>query len=139
MKVAFKKEMAEKKDTYEAVCEAREATLKKEAVELWGWVCRHADEVYIDVYFMRNVKGAMRLIAAWRCADKLQHANDEELLWEPNQMGRSFALVCQQEVDLYVKHCKAEEADYCLSVGKTPHTRELLARGCRNTASRRYY
>ncbi|KAE8789568.1 hypothetical protein D1007_36213 [Hordeum vulgare] len=111
MQVAFKKEMAEEKDTYQVVCEAREAAWIKEAVELWGWECRHVDEVYVDMYFMRKVKGARRLIAAWRCADKLQHANNEELLWAPNQMGRSFAIVCQQEVDRYVKHCKAEEAD----------------------------
>jgi hypothetical protein len=54
-------------------------------------------------------------------------------------MARSFALVRQQEADRYVKRCEAEDAEYCLRDGKTPRTRELLARGCQNTAPRRDY
>ena len=114
-------------------CEAREAAWIKEAVELWGRERRRAEEVYEDGYFARKVKGAGRLVTAWRWADKLQHATDEELRWVPNEMGRSSTLVRQQEVDWYVKRCEAEEAEYCLRTVKTPHTRELLARGCRNT------
>ena len=95
--------------------------------------------MYKDGYFARKVKGARRLIAAWMWADKLQHATDEELRWAPNEMARSFARVCQQEADRYVKRCEAEVAEYCLRTGKTPRTRELLARGCRNTGPRRDY
>jgi len=54
-------------------------------------------------------------------------------------MARSFALVRQQEADRYVKRCEAEKAEYCLHIGKTPRTRELLVRGCRNTGPRRDY
>jgi hypothetical protein len=95
--------------------------------------------VYEDGYFARKVKGAGRLIAAWRWADKLQRAIDEELRWAPNDMARSFPLVRQQEADRYVKHCEAKEAEYCLHTGKMSRTRELLARGCRNTGPRRDY
>ena len=97
---------------------------------------RRAEEVYEDGYFARKVIGAGRLVAAWRWADKLQRAIDEELRWAPNKMARSFALVHQQEVDWYVKCC---EAEYCLRAGKTSCTRELLASGCRNSAPRRDY
>jgi hypothetical protein len=130
--VAFKKEMAEEEARYQAACEARDATWKKQAVELWGRARRRAEEVYEDGYFAWKVKGARRLIAAWRWADKLQRATDEELRWAPNEMARSFALVRQQEADRYVKRCEAEEAEYCLRAGKTPHTRELLTSGYRN-------
>ena len=54
-------------------------------------------------------------------------------------MARSVVRVRQQEADRYVKHCEVEEAEYCLHAGKTLRTRELLARGCRNTAPRRDY
>ena len=50
-------------------------------------------------------------------------------------MERSAARVRQQEADRYVKRCEAEESKYCLRNGKTPRTRELLARGCRNTGA----
>ena len=83
-----------------------------------------------DGYFTRKVIGAGRLIAAWRWADKLQRATDEELRWAPNEMARSSTRVHQQEADRYVKRCEAEEAEYCLRTWKTPRTRELLARGC---------
>ena len=82
---------------------------------------------------MRKVKGAGRLVAAWRWADKLQRATDEELQWAHNEMATSFALVRLQEADRYIKRCEAEESEYCLHTGKTPRTRELLARGCQNT------
>ena len=137
--VAFKKEMAEEEARYQAACEARDAAWKKEAAELWGRARRRAEEVYEDGYFARKVIGAGRLVAAWRWADKLQRATDEELRWAPNEMARSFARVRQQEADRYVKRCEAEEAEYCLRTGKTPRTRELLARGCRNTGPRRDY
>ena len=78
--VAFKKEMAEEEARYQVACEAREVSWKKEAVELLGWARRRAEEVYEDG-FARKVKGARRLIAAWRWADKLQRATDEELWW----------------------------------------------------------
>ena len=94
---------------------------------------RRAEEVYEDEYFARKVIGAVRLVAAWRWADKLQRATDEELRWAPNEMARSFALFRQQEANRYIKRCEAEEAEYCLRDGKTPRTRELLARGYRNT------
>ena len=93
-----------------------------------------AEEVYEDGYFTRKVKGARRLITAWRWADKLQRATDEELRWAPNEMLKPFTLVRLQEVDRYVKRCEAEEAEYYLRAGKMSRTRELLARGCRNTA-----
>ena len=86
--------------------------------------------MYEDGYFTRKVIGAGRLVAAWRWADKLQRATNEDLQWAPNEMARSLALVRQQEADRYVKRCEAEEAEYCLLTGKTPRTRELLARGC---------
>ena len=92
-----------------------------------------------DGYFTRKVKGARRLIAAWRWADKLQRATDKELRWAPNEMARSFAHIRQQKVDRYVKRCEAEEAEYGLRTRKTPRTREQLARGCRNTGPRRDY
>ena len=95
--------------------------------------------MYEDGYFASKVIGVGRLVAAWRWADKLQHATDAELHWVPNEMARSLALVGQQEADRYVKHCEAEEAEYCLRTGKTPRTRELLARGCQNTSPRRDY
>ena len=95
--------------------------------------------MYEDGYFTRKVKGAGRLIVGWRWADKLQRATDEEHRWAPNKMARSFALVRQQEAYWYVKRCEAEEAEYCLRTGKTPRTRELLARGCRNTGPYRDY
>ena len=95
--------------------------------------------MYEDGYFARKVKGAGRLVAAWRWADKLQHATDEELRWAPNEMARSAACVRQEEADRYVKRCEAEESEYCLRIGKTPRTRELLARGCRNTGPMRDY
>jgi len=121
------------------LCEARDVAEKKEAVELWGRARRRAEEVYKDRYFTRKVKGARSLIATWRWADKLQCAIDEELRWAPNKMARSFALVRLQEVDRYVKRCESEEAEYCIHIGKTPRTRELLARGYRNTSPRRDY
>ena len=138
-KVVFKKEMAEEEARYQAACEARDASCKKEAAELWGQARRRAEEVYEDGYFARKVKGARRLIAAWRWANKLQCATGEELQWAPNEMARLFALVRQQEADRYVKRCEVEESEYCLRTGKTLHTRELLARGCRNTGPRRDY
>ena len=49
-------------------------------------------------------------------------------------MTRSFARVHQQEADRYIKRCEAEEAEYYLRTRKTLRTRELLARGCWNTA-----
>ena len=45
-------------------------------------------------------------------------------------MAISFARVRLQEADRHVKRYEAEEAEYCLRSGKTPYTRELLARGC---------
>ena len=137
--MAFKKEMAEEKARYQAACEARDATWKKEAAELWGRARHRAEEVYEDGYFAIKVIGVGRLIVAWRWTDKLQRATDEELRWTPNKMARSFALVRQQEADRYVKRCEADEVEYCLRVGKTSRTRELLARGCRNTTPRRGY
>ena len=92
-------------------------------MELWGRARHRAEEVYEDGYFVRKVKGSRCLIAAWRWADKLQRATDEGLKWAPNEMARSSALVRQQEVDRYVKHCEAEEAEYCLRAGKTPRIR----------------
>ena len=134
--VAFKKEMAEEDARYHAACEARDATWKKEAAELWGRAHHRAEEVYEDGYFARKATGARRLVAAWSWADKLQRATDEELQWVPNEMERSLALVRLQEANQYVKHCKTE---YCLHAGKIVRTREMLARGCRNTAPRRDY
>ena len=93
--------------SYQAACEARDAAWKNEAAELWGRARRRAEEVYKDGYFARKVIGAGRLIAAWRWADKLQHATDEELRWAPNEMARSFALILQQEEDRYIKCCEA--------------------------------
>src|SRR4051812_25516948 len=81
--------MAEEEAMYQATCEARDAVWKKEAAELWGRACRRAEEVYEDGYFTRKVIGAGRLIAAWRWADKLQPATDEELRWAANKMARS--------------------------------------------------
>ena len=95
--------------------------------------------MYEDGYFARKVIGVGRVVAAWRWADKLQRATDEELRWAPNKIARLLARVRQQEADRYVKRCEAEEAEYCLCNGKTPHTRELLARGCQNTSPRRDY
>ena len=137
--VPFKKEMAEEEAGYQAAYEARDAALKKEASEVWGQARRHVEEVYKDGYFARKVIGTGRLVDAWRWPDKLQRATNEELRWAPNEVARSFALVRQQEADRYVKRCEAEEAEYCLRTGKTPHTRELLARGCQNTSPRRDY
>ena len=97
------------------------------------------EEVYEDRTFARKVKGAGHLVAAWRWADKLQRATDEELRWTPNEMARSFARVRLQEADRHVKHYEVEEAEYCLRSGKTTRTRELLARGCWNTGPRRDY
>ena len=128
--------MAEEEARYQAACEARDAAWKKEAAELWGRARRRAEEVYEDGYFARKVIGTGRLVAAWRWADKLQRATDEELWWAPNEMARSLALVRQQEADRYIKRC---EAEYCHCTGKTPRTRELLARGYRNTGPRRDY
>ena len=113
---------AEEEARYQAACEARDAAWKKEAAERWGRARRRADEVYEDGYFTRKVKGAGRLVAAWRWADKLQRATDEELRWSPNKMARSVACVRQQEADQYVKRCKAEESEYCLRTGKTLRT-----------------
>ena len=137
--VAFKKEMAEEDARYQAACEARDATWKKEAAELWGQTLRRVEEVYKDGYFARKVKGSRHLIAAWRWADKLQRATDEELWWAPNEIARSAARIRLQEADRYVKRCEAEEAEYYLRYGKTSRTRELLARGCRNNGPRRDY
>jgi hypothetical protein len=97
--VAFKKEMLEEEARYQADCEACDAAWKKEAVELWGRARRRAEEVYEHGYSVRKVKGARRLIAAWRWADKLQRATDEELRWAPTNMARSFTSVRQQEAD----------------------------------------
>ena len=85
--------MAEKEARYQAACEACDAAWKKEAVELWGRARHHAEEVYEDGYFVRKVKGAGCLVAAWRWVDKLQHATTEQLRWAPNKMARSFVLV----------------------------------------------
>ena len=104
-----------------------------------GQARRHAEEVYEDGYFARKVNGARRLVTAWRWADKLQRATDKELRWAPNEMARSFAHIRQQKVDRYVKRCEAEEPEYCLRTGKMPRTRELLARGCRNTGPKTDY
>ncbi|KAE8778939.1 Actin-related protein 2 [Hordeum vulgare] len=112
--VAFKKDMVENKVKYEAACEAREAAWKKEAVELWRWARRRAEELYADGYFARKVKGARCLITAWRWDDKLQRATDEELMWASNQMARSFMLVRQQEADWYVKRCETEVVDLAM-------------------------
>jgi hypothetical protein len=132
--VAFKKEMAEEEARYQAAHEAREAAWEKEALELWRWARRRAEEVHEDDrYFARKAKGARRLIAAWRWADKLQRATDEDLRWAPNEMERSFARVRQQEADRHIKRCEVEEVENSLRAGKPPCTRELLARGCRNT------
>ena len=91
--------MEEEEASYQAACEARDAAWKKEAAELWGRVRHRAEEVYEDGYFTRKVKGIGRLVAAWRWADKLQRATDEELQWSPNEMARSAARVRQQEAD----------------------------------------
>ncbi|KAE8815979.1 hypothetical protein D1007_06518 [Hordeum vulgare] len=131
--------MVEDKVRYQLACEAREAAWKKEAVELWGWARRRAEEVYADVFFTGKVKGARHLIVAWRWDDKLQRATNKDLVWAPNQMARSFVLVHQQEADWYVKRCKAEETDYCLRPGETPRTRDLVTKGCQNTTPRRDY
>ena len=58
--MAFKKEMAEEEARYQATCEARDATWKKKAVELWGRAHRHVKEVYEDGYFARKVKGTLQ-------------------------------------------------------------------------------
>ena len=58
-----------------------------------GWARHRAEEVYEDGYFVRKVIGAGRLVAAWRWADKLQRATDEELWWAPNEIARSAARV----------------------------------------------
>ena len=58
--------------------------------------------MYEDGYFTRKVIGVGRLVAAWRWADKLQRATDEELRWAPNKMARSSALVRQQEADRFL-------------------------------------
>ena len=108
-------------------------------MELWGRARRRDEEVYEDGYFARKVIGAGRLVAAWRWADKLQRATDEELRWVPNKMARSAACVRQQEADRYIKRCGEEESEYCLHTGKMSRTRELMARGCRNTSPRRDY
>ena len=109
--VAFKKEIAEEEARYQETCEAHDAAWKEEAAELWGRARHHAEEVYEDGYFTRKFRGAGRLVAAWRWADKLQRATDEELRWAPNEMARSVARVRQQEADRYVKRCEAEEAE----------------------------
>ena len=101
--------------------------LAKRRRRSFGGGRRHAEEVYEDGYFARKVKGAGRLVAAWRWADKLQRATDEELQWAPNEMARSAACVRQQEADRDVKRCEAEESEYCLRTGKRSRTRELLA------------
>jgi hypothetical protein len=133
--VAFKKELADERARYQAAFEAREAAWEKEKPELWRRARRCVDEVYEDGwYFPRKAKGARRLIAAWRWADKLQRATDEDLRWAPNEMARSFACVRQQGADRYIKRCEAEEAESSLRAGKSPRTRELLARGCRNSS-----
>ena len=103
---------------------------KRRRWSFWGRARRRAEEVYEDGYFARKVIGHGRLVAAWRWADKLQRATSEELRWAPNEMARLAARICQQEADRYVKRCEAEESEYCLRTGKTPRTRELLARGC---------
>ena len=133
----FKKEMAEEEARYQAACEAHDAAWKKE--RRFGAGNRRAEEVYEDGYFARKVIGVGRLVAAWRWADKLQRATDEELRWAPNEMARSFVRARLQEADRHVKHCEAEEAEYCLRTRKMSRTRELLARGCRNTGPRRDY
>ena len=83
--------MAEEEAWYQAAYEARDAAWKNEVVELWGRARRRAEEVYEDGYFVRKVIGVGRLVAAWRWADKLQRATDEELRWAPNEMARSSA------------------------------------------------
>ena len=137
--MAFKNEMAEEEARYQAACEARDAAWKKEAVELWGRARRRAEEVYEDGYFARKVIGAGHLVAAWRWADKLQRATEEELRWAPNKMARSFERVRLQEADRHVKRCEAKEVQYCLCSGKTLRTRQMLARGYRNTGPWRDY
>ena len=109
--MAFKKEMAKEEARYQVACEARDAAWKKEAAELWGQECRRAEEVYKDGHFARKVIGVGRLVAAWRWADKLQHATDEDLRWVPNKMERSAARVRQQEADRYVKRCEVEGSE----------------------------
>ena len=103
--------MAEKDARYQSACEARDVAWKKEAEELWGRAWRRAEEVYEDGYFARKVKGAGHLVVAWRWANKLQRATNEELRWAPNEMARSLALVRQQETDRYINRCKAEERE----------------------------
>ena len=85
-------------------------------------------------YFARKAKGARHIITAWRWADKLQRATDEDLRWAPNEMARLFARVRQQEADRHIKRCEVDEAEKSLRAGKPPRTREMLARGCRNTS-----
>lgn len=138
-RVAFKKEMAEQDARYQATCEARDVAWKKEAAELWGWAHLRAEEVYEDGYFIRKARGTRGLVAVRSWANKLRRATDEELRWAPNEMARSFARVHLQEADWHVKRCEAEEAEYCLCSGKTPRTRELLARGCRKNCPGRDY
>ena len=62
---------AEEEARYEAAYEARDASWRKEVVELWGRARHRAEGVYEGRYFTRKVKGARRLIATWRWADKL--------------------------------------------------------------------
>jgi hypothetical protein len=132
--VAFKKELAEESARSQAAREAREAAWEKEELELWRRAHRRAEEVYGEGrYFPRTAKGARRLIAAWRWADKLQRATDEELLWAPTEMARSVARVRQQDVDRHVERCEAEEAENSLRAGKPPRTRDLVVRGHWNT------
>ena len=97
--------MVEEEAKYQEACEARDAAWKKEAAELWGRARRRAEEVYEGRYFARKVIGAGPLVAAWRWADKLQRATDEELRWAPNEMARSAARIRQQEADRYVGRC----------------------------------
>ena len=109
--MAFKTEMTKEEARYQVACEARDAAWKKEAADLWGWARRRAEEVYEDRYFTRKAIGTRRLVTAWRWADKLERATDEELRWAPNKMARSAARFHQQEADRYVKRCEAEESE----------------------------
>ena len=79
-----------------------------------------------------RAKGAKRLTAAWRWADKLERATAKELELAPNEMAKSVARVRQQEADRHATRCEAEEADNSLRTGKRQRTRELVASGCRN-------
>ena len=108
--------------------EAAKAARKVEEMELWREARWHAQEVDEGGCFnAKRARGASRLLAAWRWADRVEKAINEELTYALSTMARAEAYARREAADAHVVECEAEEVS-SLRAGKPVRTRESVAR-----------